>query len=133
MAGRDLKLPSGRTLHIQVAPFRPAKALYQAFAEECKTLKMDPESELDANLFKDLLCTALASKKIEGCIWDCFKTVTIDDLKIDDDSFEPVEARDDYFTVCLEVARDNLLPFAKSLLQQYSAVLGKVKSSLVPK
>lgn len=124
----EVKLPSGKVLKIQVAPFADSKALYQAFLEEVKGLRMDPTTEMDVNLWKDLLCLGLSSKKIEGALDPCLKRCLYGGLRIDNDTFEPVECRDDYFTVCFEVAKENILPFTKSLSQKYAHILDKLKS-----
>lgn len=130
MALREVKLPSGATLKISVAPFEDAKNLYQAMLEELKALKLDPNADVDVNLYKDLLCAGLSSKKIEACLKKCLERVTIDDLKIDSQTFEPVEKRDDYLTVCFEVAQDNVQPFMKSLYAQYGRILVTIRSVL---
>lgn len=127
---KDVKLPSGRTLKITMAPFKESKELYQAVLEEMRALKLDPKAEVDANFFKDLFCVGMASKKIEAAVWVCIKRATIDDLKIDDESFEKAEHRDDYFTVLFEVAKENVQPFTKSLYAQYSNVLGNLQNVL---
>lgn len=125
-----MKLPSGAELVITVAPFAEAKALYQAFLKELKVLKFDPKTEMDVNFFKDMFCAALSSKEIENALDVCMKRATYNGLKIDKDTFEPVEARDDYFAVCFEIAKENVLPFTKSLYAQYSPILEKVRSNL---
>lgn len=120
---KEVKLPSGATLKLHLAPFTVSKALYQAVAEEFKDLKLDPLAEIDVNLYKSLFMTAISSKKIEACTWACMKKAIIDDLPITEETFEPEAARDDYMTVCLEVARVNIAPFTKSLYAQYKPVL----------
>lgn len=130
---RDLDLPSGRKLHIQEADFQTSRALFEACMEEVKALKVDPEAEVDVNFLKDIFCTAVSSKKIMKCLWDCFKTVTINDVRVSNDSFEPVDARQDYYLVCWEVTHDNVLPFMKSHLPWLSIILGKAKDSLKSK
>jgi hypothetical protein len=131
---KEIKLPSGAVLKITPAPFAEARALYQACLEEFKSLKLDPEADVDANLYKDLFCAALASKKIEACIWKCLSRVIYNDgsgdLKVTEDTFEPVNRRDDYITVCYEVASENIRPFMKSLYAQYGQILATVQSSL---
>jgi hypothetical protein len=76
-----------------------------------------------ATLYKDLFCVGFASPEIEGSIWECMKRCTLNtgagDLKIDADTFEPVARRDDYVKVCVEVVRENVLPFFKSLYAEY--------------
>jgi hypothetical protein len=123
---KEVKLPSGAILKITLSPFKDAKALYQAMLEEAKTLKLDPHVEIDTNLYTDLFCAALSSKRIETALWECMKRVTYNDLKISDDTFEPEAARDDYLQVCFEVAKENVQPFMKALMQQYSQVLNLI-------
>lgn len=126
----EVDLPSGAKLRIQPAPFKDSRALYQAILEEAKVLKLDPKTEIDVNLFKDLFCVGVSSKKIESCLWECMKVVRYNELKIDADTFEKVEAREDYLTVCFEVAKENVLPFMKNLYAKYAPMLGVLKSSL---
>ncbi len=128
----EKKLPSGATLKFTIAPFAEAKALYQACLEELKTLKMDPNEQVDVNLFKDLFCAALASKKIEACVMACLKRATYDsgkgDLKIDEQTFEDVNARQDYIPACFEVAKENIAPFAKSLYAELSPLWATIQA-----
>jgi hypothetical protein len=125
---KSVTLPSGAELRITVSPFPISKALYQAVMEEMKAVRLDPSAEIDANLFKDLLCIATSSKKIEGCLEKCFERSLYNGRKIDTETFEPVEARDDYLAVCWEVAKENILPFTKSLYAQYAPLLEKLRS-----
>lgn len=122
-----ITLPSGSVLKITLSPFKISKELYQAVLEEAKTLRLDPETEIDVNLFKDLFCTGFSSKKIEAALQECMKRATYNDRHITEDTFEPEAAREDYVSVCWEVAYANLLPFTKSLMHQYKAI-----SNLVP-
>lgn len=123
---KSITLPSGAKLDITVSPFAISRALYQAVLEECKALKLDPKAEIDVNLWKDLFCTMMSSPRIQAALDECMKRVIYNGRKIDADTFEPVEARDDYFTVCIEVAKENILPFTKSLFAQYGAILEKL-------
>lgn len=115
-------------MEITLAPFADAKALYQAVLEEAKNLKVDAQTDIDVNLIKDLFCVGLSSKKIEAALAVCMKRATYNSLRITDEVFEPEEARNDYFVVCLEVAKRNLAPFTKDLYAEYSQVLGQLKS-----
>lgn len=126
MKREQVKLPSGAILHIQVASFDVSKSLYQLVLEELKSVGLSGDMEM-AEVYKNLFCVGFASKKIEAALWDCFKVCTLDsgkgELKIDKDSFEDPEARGDYWTVCIEVAKANILPFAKSLYADYGEIL----------
>lgn len=123
----EKKLPSGAILKITLAPFAEAKALYQACLEELRGLKVDPKEEVDVNLFKDLFCVGLASKKIEAALDVCMKRALYKDLKIDDKTFEDIEARQDYIPACFEVAKENISPFVKSLYAEYSPLWAKIQ------
>lgn len=130
-------LPSGAILKFNLASFTEGRALYQACLEELKSLSLDPEKEIDSNLFKDIFCAALSSKKIESCVWACFKRATLSrgssgDLKIDESSFESLEARQDYIPACFEVAKENIVPFAKSLYAEFRPLLDKIRNSNIP-
>lgn len=124
----ELKLPSGATLKLSPAPFGDAKALYQAVLEEMKSVEVSSTTDL-ASLFKNLACVGFSSKKIDACLWECFKRCLYNDLKIDKDTFEPVEARDDYMLVSIAVAKENILPFVKSLYAEYQQFLSMTEKS----
>lgn len=119
---REVKLPSGATLKVGVASFSEAKALYQALLKELKHVSIDLKLDSE-NLFKDIFCIGFSSPEIERCLWECMKKCQYVDsrgpLKIDKDTFEPESAREDYMTVCIEVAKENVLPFAKSLYAEF--------------
>lgn len=125
-------LKSGKELEITLAPFDEAKSLYQAVAEEVKALKVDAEVDMDVNFFKDLALSGLSSKKIDSALSVCMKRCAYNGQRIASvkDSFESIEAREDYFEVCFEVGKANLLPFTKSLYAQFVGLLKKEKINL---
>lgn len=116
---KELTLPSGAVLKIQPAPFAEAKALYQAILEEVKHVQISATSDM-TSVFKDLACIGFSSRKIEQALDQCFKRCLYNNLKIDKDTFEPVEAREDYIVVCVAVTKENITPFGKSLMQEFS-------------
>ncbi len=124
-----MDLPSGAKLEIQVAPFAASKALYQVVMEEAKALNLGPNVEIGVALYKDVICLALASKKIDVALEECLKRCLYNGVKITADTFEPESARQDYFIVCFEVMKANLLPFGKSLYAQYKEILDVLKTS----
>lgn len=128
--GYKVELPSGAKLEITLAPFVDARALYQAFADEFKTLKIQGTTELDYNFLKDIFLVGISSKKIEQALDLCMKRATYNGAHIDGDTFTPEESRQDYFEVCFEIAKVNIMPFTKALMQKYSHVLGALKKSV---
>lgn len=125
---KEVILPSGAKLEITPSPFGTAKALFQAVLEEMKELKLDKNLD-DVSVVKDLFCAGFSSKRIESALNECMKRVLYDGLKISDDTFEPVKARQDYLMACIEVAKENIHPFTKSLSAAYSAILGLAGTS----
>lgn len=128
---KEFSLPSGATLRVSLSPFGTSRALYQAILDEVKNLKLDPKADVDVNLFKDLFCTLLASKKVEAQVWECMKKATYNNIRITEDTFEPEEARQDYFEVMMNVAKENVMPFMKSLSAQYAPILEMLKKDLM--
>lgn len=119
---REVVCSSGALLKVSPAPFADAKNLYQALLKELGIVSISEKMEM-GNLFKDLFCIGFSSPEIERCLWKCMERCTYDfgkgNMKITLDSFEPVECRQDYMQVCVEVTKENVLPFAKALLQEY--------------
>jgi hypothetical protein len=114
MEPKEITLTSGNVIKVWPASFEVSRALYQALLEECKGLKLNTQDEM-MSLYKDVFCIGFSSKKIEACLWECFKKVHYSDMKIDKDTFEPLAARGDYVEVCLLVAKENVDPFVKGL------------------
>lgn len=126
---KEIELPSGAKLQITLAPFDEAKTLLKAVLEEAKTLKVDGQAEIDIMILKDLFCYGFSSDRIEQSLLACMKRCLYNKLKIDKDTFEPEEARQDYFIVCFEVAKANLEPFTKALLPKFSQVAEMIAKS----
>lgn len=114
----EVSLPSGSKLVIQIAPFAEAKALYQALLRELRATPVNVETQM-ISFYKDIFAGGFSSPHVEACLWKCFERCTIDGLKIDKDTFEPIERRDDYIQVCMAVGRANVFPFVKSLYASY--------------
>ena len=107
-----MKLPSGVELEITKTPFAVSRALFKAVIENSKNADIrGPEDYFGmVRVFID----SLVSATVEKPLWECMKYALYNKLKIDADTFEPEEAREDYLPVCLEVAHHNLRPFLKS-------------------
>lgn len=123
---KEVNLPSGSTLKITPGSFDESKELLRVVMEEAKSLKLDMSQEVDFNLFKDIFCVGFSSKKIESALAPCLKRCLIDGLKIDKDTFEAIEKRQDYLEVLFEVAQENIAPFTKSLYAKFGAIMARV-------
>ncbi len=111
---KEIKLKHGHTLKITPAPFAEANALFKAVLVEGKALGISVEDE-QAKLYKDIFCAAFSSELVEAALAPCMKRCLYNDQKIDADTFEKEEARENYMSVITEVAMVNLAPFTKGL------------------
>jgi|SRR6185312_5167261 len=129
---KELKMPSGAILRILDIPFAEALALNEAVVEELKGISFSSETEMGV-LYKDLFCVGFSSKKIKACLWECFKRCTYDSgkgpLKIDHQTFEKEDLRQDYAEVCMEVAKAAIAPFVKAHSQKFFQILGALQAS----
>jgi hypothetical protein len=129
---KEIALPSGATLKISHTPFEVSLALNEAVIEELKGMDFSSETEM-LKIYKDLFCIGFSSKKIKECLWKCFERCTYNsgkgDFRIDKHTFDPEESRQDYATVCMEVAQYNIAPFVKAHSAKFSQVLESLKSS----
>src|SRR5574343_678337 len=122
-----MKLPSGAELEITLSPFEDAKNLLQVISAEGIELKLDANQEIDVNFFKGIFLKAISSKKIEAALKVCMSRATYNGQKIDKDTFEDPAAREDYLLVCMEVAKENLSPFTKSLSALFGQLFDQAK------
>lgn len=127
---KEVNLESGSVLKILDTPFAESKALYQAVLEEGKGLNIPSDGNV-GQMLKDFFCIGFSSKKIDAALSVCLKRCLYNDLKIDDKTFEPIAARQDYTKICMSVIEENITPFTKGLsveLNRVSAMLGSIQT-----
>jgi len=124
----EVKLPSGAILKLGHTPFEESLALNEAILKELKGLSFTTKTEM-GSLYKDLVCIGFSSELIKSALWKCFSRCTYNDIKITPDSFESIDAREDYTTVAMEVTKHNVLPFVKAHSVEFSQILEALKSS----
>ena len=127
---KEFTLPSGAVLQVNLAPFADSKALYQAVLEEVRGISINDDQDIGVNLIKDLFCTGFSSKKIEATLEKCLARCLYKGERITKDSFEDAEARGDYMKVLIEVTKENILPFVKSLSAEFSLAKALLQSDL---
>lgn len=125
---REVTLPTGAILGLAPAPFDDAKHLYQTLLFEARTLDISFDHELSKQLTK-LFIYALSSKAIDQAMVPCLKRCTYNKLKIDRDTFEEVETREDYIKVLALVAEENITPFMKSLFAEFKTAYSTIVST----
>lgn len=127
------KLRSGNTLKINNIPFSEAKALYQALLSEAKDFEFSSKDEF-GQLVKNIFCVGFSSAAVEQKLNDVFKRCQYcdkrGDLKIDNDTFEPMEARADYVEVCTVIVKEVCDPFLNGLYAESKTLLEKLAAVL---
>lgn len=122
MALKEIILPSGRKLSVNAAPFHDSKRLYQSIGGEFLRVRIDGGQDVE-ELIKNVICLGFSSEPIEKAIEPCLKRCLYNGVKIDERTFEPEEAREDYLDICVEVAKENIRPFTKSLFAQFKGLI----------
>lgn len=116
-------------LEITPAPFADALELKRSIGEALNKKKLEisglnvdldklVETEVTGDLLGSLLQPVLSlvnSREVERDLMLCAKRALYDKNKIDADFFEPVETRELYFPIMLEIAKVNIGPFFAGL------------------
>lgn len=133
---KEYRLNTGAKLKISLAPFKESRELFKSFAKHLKVIDLsgvkNAQSEIDANMIKDIVLTVLSEDEIEQKIMDCSKWSTYNDFKITEQLLDDEESiREDYLEMMTFIAYENCLPFMKGLLPKLKELLPEVlKSSL---
>lgn len=128
---KEISLPSGAILNIGDVPFEASNNLKKVVMKEFKGIEINSAQQL-IELCKDYICTVFSSESVEACLWECMKRCTYNNLKIDKNTFESIEARQDFTDVQWEVGQECLLPFGKSLLVVLQRVLALAGGAITP-
>lgn len=129
MSSEKIKLNSGRVLTLGLAPFGDSRKLYQIASEGMTNFKLEGKQELDFNFLKDITCFLISNKEFEEALMECAKKCLYEGEKITEDIFEDEKAREDYLEICFHIAKKNIAPFTKTLMQKYSTLLDEILST----
>lgn len=129
----ELTTASGAEVKINVADFITSMKLKKAVVEAVKESDVDVSS-IDLNNLKigaidsilQIILTADSSDKVEDAIFKCLARCTYNDTKITRDTFEPVEARKDYYEIVIACLKENLTPFFEAPLLKLNSLQEKI-------
>lgn len=123
-------LPSGSKLEITPLPYLKAWGVSQIVLKEIEKIGLDTKElksidfknlmAVDALNFKNPLCSVLSSDPILEAAKTCMERCTYNGLKIDDDTFERIEARQDFLPVVFSVLKENISPFFANLFSFFT-------------
>lgn len=99
------------------AAFKDAMALKSAITKEIANsdLDFDFEKEINVGDFAKIALMIDSSSEVNKALFDCLSRCTYKGHKITEATFEDVEARKDYYEICIACVKENLLPFFESL------------------
>lgn len=131
-------------LRITVGSFREAKALERALERALANSSMNigvkeinkkdlTKSEFSEGTMGEMIKSALhllISEEVEEKLFTCAKRTAYGEDKVTEDFFEPVERRELYYPIMIEITRANVLPFMKSLFSQFEGLFEKIDSIL---
>lgn len=111
--------PSGVTVVINAAPWRDAKALKAALE---KTLARDVNLNTSMDLTLSTILSIDSSPEIDAAIWPCLARCTRNKIKITEEVFDDLKAREDYYDIAIACIKENLRPLAESLFSKLTAL-----------
>lgn len=117
-----IKLKSGATLTIGLAPFAVGTRLLRTISREMSAVNVEFDlaslkdvGSKDINTLKNVLFQLLASESVELSVMECAKKCLYEGQGINGDTFASEAARPDYLPVMMEVVKANLRPFFSGL------------------
>lgn len=136
---------NGQDLRITPASFEDAMELQRTVGTAIKENKLNIDgnfgdslanTEISPDTIGDIINTIInigISKDVENALFKCAERALVGDKKVNRDLFEPVENREHYYPIMIEILKVNLLPFFKALFLSSGGLLGKVKNILKQK
>ncbi len=112
---------TGTKVVINVADFEDAVNLKNAVSKQLATagikFDIDPQ-KTDIGSILGAIMQVDSSPEVNALLWPCLVRCTYGGHKITKQTFEPPDAREDYYDIVLACAKANLTPFFKSLISQ---------------
>ncbi len=79
------------------------------------------------NAIGQMVLAADSSEQVEKAVFVCLKRCLYNGEKITPETFEPIEARKDYYEIIIECLQGNLSPFFEPLFLKLKKLLGQPK------
>lgn len=111
------QLKSGKKLEIDIAPIETGLTLYRAILIECKGANLDLSVAEEDTIYSMLLknkeacLNVLSSEAVLEAVKSCCDKVVYDKQRFSMELFDKVENREDFISVMMIVAMENIRPF----------------------
>lgn len=117
----ELTVPSGAKVVINVGDFEDTIALKNAIMREASKSGALIGLNLSSDISKlaSLAAVVDSSPEVYVAMWPCLSRCTYNGEKITKKTFEPVEARKDYYDIVIECVKVNVTPFFESVLSKF--------------
>jgi hypothetical protein len=128
----EFRTANGVEVKINMADFITSMKLKKSVVDALRDSDIDISS-IDFNDIKSgaidsivqAILAADSSVEVEGALFKCLERCLYGNNKITRDTFEPVEAREDYYEIVIACLKVNLLPFFKPLLSKLDVLQAK--------
>lgn len=134
----SVSVPSGKTVVVQEGGWDEAVALRVAVASELAgadlgdlKLSFNTEADLDIGKLLQIAMRLDASQKVADALFVCLGRCTYDGQRITKQTFEPRDARGDYYPIVIACLKENIGPFFVPLLSKLNPVLERMQNALV--
>lgn len=116
----EFTAPSGAKILITPADWKSAKVLKKAIEKE---LNLDEGLDFTnpATWIKNIISVD-SSDAVDSALWPCLARCTRDNEKITEQTFDKLEARQDYYEIVSACIKENLGPLVESLFSKLSAL-----------
>lgn len=116
-------------LRITPASFADAMTLQKAMMKAIKGSNVElpgsTKDDISLSGFIDALASTISSDEVESALFKCAEKAIYNDQKITRDFFEPVENRELYYPIMLEVVKENIGPFTKKIVSLFSGQIAE--------
>ncbi len=138
----EFEAPSGAKVKINIAPFKDSMKLKSAIAKELAdsdfSFDFDPSKDIKKQDFDiagiaKIMALLDSSEAVNNALMDCLLRCTYNSEKITGATFEPEEAREDYYDIVAACLKVNIGPFFKSLLSKFLPIIKMFQENLAAK
>lgn len=131
----EINVPSGAKVIINVCGFDDAIAIKNAIIREASKNGLGAGISLSSDILTLARLAALvdSSPEVYAALWPCLARCTYDGEKITKKTFEPEEARKDFYDIAIECARANVSPFFESALSKFKELLAGTQQGVSQK
>ena len=128
----EFKSQNGVDVKINPADFISAMKLKNSVLKAVKESgvdisKIDLEKITAASLqpIIEVVLSADTNEDVEKALFKCLERCTYNGERIIRDTFEPIEAREDYYEIVINCLKENLAPFFKNLISKLKSLTPK--------